>query len=78
MNTGGSAFPHIGIGTDVDGMTLRDYFAAKALLVVMPSVVEELQRRNHSSEKTAMLKKVAAEACYGMADALLEARDGSS
>ena len=27
--TGGPAFPTI--GTDIDGMTLRDYFAAKAM-----------------------------------------------
>lgn len=56
------------------GMTLRDYFAAKAIAVVMPSVVEILQKQNLSQEKTDQLKKGAAAACYGMADAMLEAR----
>ena len=30
-DTGGPAFPHSRLGSDADGMTLRDYFAAKAL-----------------------------------------------
>jgi hypothetical protein len=29
-DTGGPAFPHSRLGSDADGMTLRDYFAAHA------------------------------------------------
>jgi len=37
---GGPAFPHSRLGSDADGMTLRDYFAAKALqgLLAHPEV----------------------------------------
>ena len=57
------------------GMTLRDYFAAKAMQVVMPSVIAELQRKSYSDEKTKLLKNTSAEACYGMADAMMKARE---
>lgn len=30
-DTEGPAFPHSRLGSDADGMTLRDYFAAKAM-----------------------------------------------
>jgi hypothetical protein len=56
------------------GMTLRDYFAAKAMAVIMPTVVEILQKQAMSTEKTDQLKNGAAAACYGMADAMLKAR----
>lgn len=65
MNTGGSAFPHIGIGTDVDGMTLRDYFAAKAMQ-------SELMDREWRDIKSLALY------AYDIADAMLKARDGNS
>ena len=65
MNTGGSAFPHIGIGTDVDGMTLRDYFAAKAMQ-------SELMDREWQDIKSLALY------AYDIADAMLKARDGNS
>ena len=29
------AFPHSRLGSDADGMTLRDYFAAKALQAIL-------------------------------------------
>jgi len=58
-----------------NGMTLRDYFAARAMQVVMPSVIAELQRKSYSDEKTKLLKNTSAEACYGMADAMMKARE---
>jgi len=67
MNTGGSAFPHIGIGTDVDGMTLRDYFAAK----VMQGAV------SNGLPLTSAYPLIAVRV-YEMADAMLKARDGNS
>lgn len=68
-NNGGPAFPFDRIMTDrgsvicSDGMTLRDYFAAKALMGDMASGVV------HSGE----FQSIAARA-YKMADAMLEAR----
>ena len=60
-DTGGPAFPHSRLGSDADGMTLRDYFAAVALQVVLPS---------GSSRSLDMW----AEAAYKLADAMLKAR----
>ena len=57
-----------------EGMSLRDYFAAKAMAIVMPPVLEEIRKRNISDTDVTKLKRVSAEACYGMADAMLEAR----
>ena len=75
--TGGPAFPtNTGLGNhQAEGMTLRDYFAAKAMAVVMPAVVETLRKQTLSQEKTDQLKNGAAAACYGMADAMLKARE---
>ena len=72
--TGGPAFPVEVLDKQRNGMTLRDYFAAKAMAIVMPPVLEEIRKRNISDADVAKLKRVSAEACYGMADAMLEAR----
>ena len=69
MNTGGSAFPHIGIGTDVDGMTLRDYFAAKAMQGALAGCATKGEVIMYSD-----LVGLA----YEVADAMLKARDGNS
>ena len=63
---GGPAFPcHPGIENPIyDGMTLRDYFAAKAMQAL---VSDSNWRRNHDFESSA-------ERSYGMADAMLKAR----
>jgi hypothetical protein len=65
--TGGSAFPHIGIGTDVEGMTLRDYFAAKALqgLLADPSSCDEI---------SCDVSEIYARCYYEYADAMLKVR----
>jgi hypothetical protein len=57
MKTGGPAFPY---GTTYVGMTLRDYFAAKAMQGLMDA---------------AMPMPEIAEAAYDMADAMLKARE---
>ena len=61
-NTGGPAFPatHFDLTEGEHGMTLRDYFAAKALQALT------MQGQKH-------LKTIAEDA-YMMADAMLEAR----
>ena len=72
-NTGGPAFPTpkivvneqgqiTGFAVDADGMTLRDYFAAKAMQAWLVGVNEPGERR-------------CADFAYKMADAMLKARD---
>ncbi|WP_254213521.1 hypothetical protein [Burkholderia multivorans] len=50
-------------------MTLRDYFAAKALVGYLASVAPELEPAEHASS-------IAAD-CYAFADAMLDAREVS-
>ncbi|HBR4098679.1 TPA: hypothetical protein L9U11_001981 [Klebsiella pneumoniae] len=67
-HTGGPAFPELGnVGYNSDwqnepGMTLRDYFAAKAMQSVTLSIEPNEQ-------------KLIATAAYQMADAMLKARE---
>jgi hypothetical protein len=61
-NTGGPAFPTPTHNLQNDGMTLRDYFAAKA----MASVIA----RGDDTNRPGM-----AEWAYAMADAMLKARE---
>jgi hypothetical protein len=60
MNKGGPAFP---FGTAYSGMTLRDYFAAKALQAIVQCP--------ESSSNPAVLAMDA----YILADAMLKARE---
>lgn len=65
-NTGGSAFP-IGIDAfaeDKEGMTLRDYFAAKAMQTILPFFA------NSSEDMQGVADKA-----YAMADLMLKARE---
>lgn len=81
MNTGGPAFPgkqkalmikseHIGIANEYEiehnGMTLRDYFAAKAMQAVIANAM--------CSEKEAVFYDEVSAISYEMADAMLKAR----
>ena len=62
-NTGGSAFPSTNHGMMISmGMTLRDYFAAKAMQGMMISAPKEAD-------------EVIAELAYTMADEMLKARE---
>jgi lysozyme family protein len=66
-NTGGAAFPIEGFngwGEPELGMTLRDYFAAKAMHRYMDNEVW------HTNTY-----KAAAESSYALADAMLKARE---
>lgn len=66
MNDGGPAFPtlHLSTRTDqyVEGMTLRDYFAAMAMLAACHLDKDEVSRAD------------IAEVAYKMADAMLKER----
>ena len=68
--TGGPAFPGVDEqGEPYTGMTLRDFFAAKA----MPAVITDwLNTGNIFSD--AYIAEVIARDCYIVADAMLEAR----
>jgi len=70
INTGGPAFPtenarQTGSNSwHEEGMTLRDYFAAKALVRITAADVDGV-----------MSPEITAFACYRMADAMLKARE---
>ena len=64
--TGGPAFPTMQYehGGDEDGISMRDYFAAKAMQGMFSSGNLEIGDTN----------KIVSEAAYKVADAMLEAR----
>lgn len=67
-NTGGPAFPTLadnGHAMNQDGMTLRDYFAAKAMQVFL---------RNLQPHEVDEFYSTWADDAYEMADAMLKAR----
>ena len=62
------AFPHSRLGSDADGMTLRDYFAAKVMEGMWTnSELLKTLKDGQESEEIAM-------AAYEQADAMLKAR----
>lgn len=72
-NTGGPAFPTLadnGHAMNQDGMTLRDWFAGKAMTTMFyPAIMESIR-----TDKDLNCDQVAAFA-YLMADAMLKARE---
>ena len=58
-----------------NGMTLRDYFAARGMETLMTQVVSELNRKHHSIKDAIQIQNVYASMCYAMADAMLKARE---
>jgi len=57
-----------------NGMTLRDYFAAKAMNGIMMYSVEWISTNEPPSAETLALFKDMAQDCYAIADAMLKAR----
>jgi hypothetical protein len=71
-NTGGPAFPVPDDASDMPGMTLRDYFAAKA----MQGLISCPDWREGAGEDVGMYASdYTASAAYMMADAMLKARE---
>jgi hypothetical protein len=78
MSDGGPAFPFTaknlrdGYDEVYSGMSLRDYFAAKALQAIIgnQSALDELHKIVASEEQDDSIARVA----YGFADAMLKAR----
>lgn len=70
------AFPSAGLvtpdGVAFEGMTLRDYFAAKAMQVILKDQYED---GLYVGDKDNDSEDVCATSAYIMADAMLKARD---
>jgi len=68
-NTGGPAFPVCDAARihNLEGMTLRDYFAAKAMQVLTTKLA--------STGDMHVFDDAVAESAYAMADAMLKARE---
>lgn len=78
MNDGGPAFPvPDAYDDDADGMTLRDYFAAKAMLAIFagPGARTVADRDSRYSETKGNWAQVVALNAYEMADAMLLERN---
>lgn len=76
--TGGPAFPHHVVcdkgwaeTQELQGMTLRDYFAAKAMAIMWDAYDKGYCGLNDKDEPNI---KTIADGAYSMADAMLEAR----
>lgn len=74
LNDGGPAFPHTRVhadtsGTVKDGMTLRDYLAAKAMQAFLSGHIA-----HHGHESHWPYDQMASEA-WNVADAMLKARE---
>jgi len=67
MNNGGPAFPALDARTMLSGMTLRDYFAAKAMQGIISA--SGADRRVEYDEDAV------ADNAYRMADAMLKERE---
>lgn len=70
-NTGGHAFPDF----LHDGMTLRDYFAAKAMQGLFDSAIDWFPTGQKADEESLKVFKDIAQDSYAMADAMLKARE---
>ena len=80
INDGGQAFPHLStrfndvthdyeIDAHVEGMSLRDYFAAKAMQAAITTSAAPFMFRDKAIEPRIC------EMAYGIADAMLKARE---
>jgi len=80
INTGGPAFPHEYFDKQLNqvrvmhGMTLRDYFAAKAMQFEFKDYWDDFAKRKDQTIDEYWRNDIA-ESCYAMADAMLTARE---
>jgi hypothetical protein len=78
INTGGPAFPNEGFrgwGKPEQGMTLRDYFAAKALSTILGQYDFTFFEDDEKAQPEDTLALCLARNSYTMADAMLKARE---
>ena len=71
-DTGGHAFPWTGAG--VEGMTLRDYFAAKAIQAILHHYDSAFDDET-ADEDDVPFPELLAKDAYIMADAMLKVRN---
>jgi hypothetical protein len=69
------AFPCGEYRVPFQGMTMRDYFAARGMETLMTQVISELNKKHHSIKDAIQIQNVYASMCYAMADAMLKARE---
>jgi hypothetical protein len=74
-NTGGPAFPIVVGDQMTQGMTMRDYFAAKAMQSIYAANVEWKPTGTPMDEESLQLLADVAQDAYKMADAMLKARE---
>lgn len=80
---GGSAFPHPEVLRGANGwlpsagMTLRDYFAAKAMQAIISSALSEKTKTNYNINNPDFLECLSLDA-YAHAEAMLKARGGQA
>jgi len=76
MNTGGPAFPQPTASTlSWQGMTLRDYFAAKAMNGLLETAIDWFPTGRDADESSLEIFKDLARDSYAIADAMLKARE---
>jgi hypothetical protein len=73
INDGGPAYPVSGPNGDHPGMSLRDYFAAKAMPAIMMAA-DQAFIAGHRGDRVPTLNEYAKDA-YRIADAMLKARE---
>lgn len=71
MGDGGPAFP---APYQSSGMSLRDYFAAKAMAACLPHRRKQFETDNEDQEDWDCFIEIAAQEAYSVADAMLKAR----
>jgi hypothetical protein len=78
-NTGGPAFPTTqwGHGGEADGMTLRDYFAAKAMQSLIAGSFTDIGQEGIEANRQPFqnIEDLMTETAYKYADAMLKARE---
>lgn len=67
-DTGGPAFPHSRLGSDADGMTMRDYFAIRAMQMHGAALA------NVACDGAEEWDAIVSRRAYMTADAMLKAR----
>lgn len=79
INTGGAAFPHENstIADFNEGMTLRDYFAAKAMQAIFSNGQSLAFMSRFAEEDGVASTLYTARSAYAIADAMLAARGGA-
>ena len=79
INDGGPAFPQENDATGSMGMTLRDYFAARAMAQYLNAQQRDLLEIENGTSpyKSAHHESDIAELSYAMADSMLRAREAT-